>query len=120
MPAWRGSIVLIHQPPREVLEAPVDLALDERRRHLERHARRELLHELGAHLALGRVPRFVLEILAHPRAQRVERVELAQILRELVVELGQHAALEPLHRHGIRDVGVRQLRNRVVGRDSES
>ena len=46
---------------------------------------------VGPHLALGRVPRLVLEVLAHARAQRVERLELAEVLRELVVELRQHA-----------------------------
>ncbi len=49
-------------------------------------------------LALGRVPRLVLEVLAHPRAQRVERLELAEVLRELVVELRQHAALDRVDR----------------------
>ena len=68
-----------------------------------------------AHVAFGGVPRFVLEILAHAGAQRVERLELAQVLRELVVELGQDAAFDPFHRHRIRDVGARQLPDRVVG-----
>ena len=53
MPACARIDLLFHQPPREVLEAPIDFALDERRRHVERHARGELLHQLGAHLALG-------------------------------------------------------------------
>ena len=84
---------------------------------LERHARRQLLHQLGAHLALGRVPRLVLEVLAHARAQRVERLELAEVLRELVVELRQHAALDALHRHGIRRRRCpASSADRVVGR----
>jgi hypothetical protein len=34
------------------------------------------------------VLRFVLQVGAHPRAQRLEVVELAHVLRELVVEAG--------------------------------
>ena len=100
---------------REIFDPAVEFALDERRRRLEWHARRELLHQIGAKLPLGRMPRFMLQVLAHADAQRVERVELSQIFRELIVELGEDAPLEALHRHGIRDVGVRQLPNRVVG-----
>src|SRR5688572_20993499 len=81
-----GIDLLLHEPAREVLDAAVDLALDERGGRVERHAGSELLHEPGAHLALGAVTRFVLEILPHARAQSLEAVELAEVLRELIVE----------------------------------
>ncbi len=108
--------VLVDQPARELFEAAIELPLDERGRHLERDARSELLHQRRANLPLGGVPRLVLEVLANARLQRIERLEVAEILGELVVQLGEHPPLDALHRHGIRDVGIRQLPNRVVGR----
>jgi hypothetical protein len=96
-----------------------DFALDERRRHLEGQARGELLHELGTHLALGRVLRLVLEVLADARAQRVERVELTEVLRELVVELREHAALQALDRDRVRDVSAGHFADGVVGREAQ-
>ena len=93
--------LLVEQPVRELLDAPIELAFDQRGRQLERHPRRERLHQLRAHVPVRGVSRFVRQIVAHPRAQRVERLELAEILRELVVELGEVAALEPLDGHRI-------------------
>jgi hypothetical protein len=61
----------------------------------------ELLHQIGAQRPLGLVLRLVFEVLADARLQRVQRVELAQVFRELVVQFRQHAAFEPLDGHCI-------------------
>ena len=108
--------VLLHQPPRELLEPAVDFALDQRRRHLERHARGELLHQLAAHLALGVVPRLVLEVVPHARAQRLERLELARDpSRTRRRAPAATRRLMPFTVTCSTRRRVRQLRDRVVG-----
>src|SRR5262249_623467 len=47
-----GVDALIHHPPREILEAAIELSLDERCRHLESQTLGNLLHQLAAQLAL--------------------------------------------------------------------
>ena len=78
--------LLIDQAPDELLDPAIDLAIEKRLRHVELDARGQLLHQVAAHFALGFVFRLVLQILAHALPQRVERVELSQVLGELVVE----------------------------------
>ncbi len=58
----------------------------------------ELLQQVGARFAFGLVPRLVLEIGAHPGAQRIERLELAEVLGELVVECRDDALADGLDR----------------------
>ena len=59
--------LLIDQAPDELFDAPVDLAIDERLRHVERDARGELLHQRGAYVALRFVARLVLQVLPDAR-----------------------------------------------------
>ena len=116
IPAVLRIDLLIDQPVRELFDPAIQLPLEERRRHVERHPGRELLHQLRPDVALRGVPGFVLEILPHPRAQRLERLERPQVLGELVVELGELPALERLERDRVLDIGAGQLGNRVVRR----
>ena len=51
-------------------------------------------------------------------AQRLERVELAQVLRELVVERRDDALADVVQRHRVVDLGAGQFRHGVVVRDS--
>ena len=62
--------LLLDQAADELLDAAVDLALQQRRRHIDAHARGQLLQQLAAHLALVLVHRLVLEIGAHALAER--------------------------------------------------
>ena len=96
-----GVDLLLGEPVRELLDAPIELALDQRRRDFEWHPCRELLHQLAPDLQVRGVPRLVLQILADAGPQRVERLERPQVLGELVVELGDRAALDALHRHRV-------------------
>ncbi len=93
--------LLIHQAAREVLEPPIDLAIDERRRRRERQARRQLLQHVVTHLMIRRVRRLVLEIGADPGAKRLERVEVSQILGQLIVQRRHDALLDLFERHRI-------------------
>ena len=109
--------VLVDQPAREVLEAAIDLALDERGRHLERHPRGELLHQLArARRARPRAAPRARDPRGRAPAAPSSVLELAEILGELVVELGEDPALDALHRDGVVDRRVRELGDRVVGR----
>jgi hypothetical protein len=66
---------LVHQPAGEVLHPAVDLAVDERGRHRERHALGQLLQQVVAQLPLRGLGGLGLEIgpdarVAAPRATR--------------------------------------------------
>ena len=87
MPGLARVDVLIHQPARELFEPAIDLALESEAGTSNGTRAASCFISSRAHVALGRVPRLVLEILPHARAQRVERLEFAEVLRELVVEL---------------------------------
>ena len=91
--------VLIHQAPRELLGAAVELALHERLGNVDRDARRELLHQIAAEISVGFGFRLALEILQHALAQRLQRLEIADVLRKLVVQRRQDALAEVLHRY---------------------
>ena len=58
--------------------------------------------------------RLVLEVAAHAGAQRVEVLEIAEILRELVVELRDDALADRLDRDVVVDRRAGELRDRVV------
>ncbi len=88
--------ILLHKLTGELLEPPIDLALDERDGELERDALRELLQHLAAKLSRDVLLGLGLQIGANAVAQRGDRVELAHVLRELVVQFGQHAAAKLL------------------------
>ena len=78
---------LLDQPADELLGPPLDLALDQRVGHVERDPRGQLPQQVVAHLALGGALGLAPADPARTRGpQRLERLELAEILGELVVE----------------------------------
>ena len=109
-----GIDLLIHEPPDELLHAPIDFAIEQRRGDVEGHTGRELLQQLAARVALRFVRRLLLEVGAHPRPQRVEVLEVPEVLRELVVQMGHDALADRLDRHVVVHGRARELRNRVV------
>ena len=54
--------LLLDEPAHELLDAAVDLAVDERARHVEGHPRGELAQQIAAGFAFGFVPGLVLEV----------------------------------------------------------
>ena len=76
---------LIDQAAREIFDAPIDLAIDERCRHGEGDAGGEFLqHVVRTWRSVA--SRASARDRAHAGTQRVERLEFAEVLRELVVE----------------------------------
>ena len=59
--------------------------------------------------------RLVFEIRAHARPQRLEVLEFAQVLRELVVQLGDHARADRLQGDVVLHGRAGQFRDREVG-----
>ena len=91
--------LLIDQPPDELLDPPIDLAIEQRRRHVEGDARGELLQQFAAHLALRLVRRLVLEVLAAPASRSASSdAKSPDVLRELVVQLRHDALADRLDR----------------------
>ena len=101
--------LLLDQPADELLDAAVDLAIEQRRRHVERDARGELAQQVAARSRAR--PR------ASPRA-RGRRApasrsassdsNVAEILRELVVERRHDALADRLDRHVVGDRRARR------------
>ena len=108
--------LLLHQAARELLEPAVDLALDQRAR-----ARANGTRAASCFSTVARAPRArpraaasCSRSCAHARAQRVERLEVAQVLGELVVERRHHALLDLLDRHRVGHGAAGQLGDAVV------
>src|SRR5262249_55436888 len=72
--------------------------LDERRRHVERVARDDLIEDRVAHRIVGTTLGFTLEVGPDPSAQIGERLAAAVIAREVIVERRQLLRAELLHR----------------------
>ena len=106
--------LLIHQPADELLHPAIDLAVEQRCRHVEGDSRGQLFEQLAAHFTLGLVPGLVLEIALDARAQRVEVLELPHVLRELVVELRHERVPDGFHRDRVLDGRAGELLDRVV------
>ena len=80
-------------------------------RHFERHPRGELLHQLGPHVALGRVLALrARDPRARARAARRASRTRPRSLANSSSSSGSTPPLDRLDRHRVRDVGVRQLR----------
>ena len=94
--------LLLDQPPRELLDPAVQLVLHQHARAPRTApACASCASRSRAHLAVGLVRRLVLEVLPHARAQRRQRVEVAEVLRELVVQRRHDALLDGLQRHRV-------------------
>ena len=115
-----GELVRVHalapQPLARVLDLVADLAQDQGLRHLERVPPRS-----GSATASSRAARFsrsrrACSSLRDLGAQRLQRLEGAHGLGEVVVERGEHLLLHLLHRHrGLAGLAAQGLGAVVVG-----
>src|SRR5712664_803993 len=122
-PAWARPTARRRDPPPGVASARArtrrssDLPHDHRVGHGELVALEHGAHDLVLQLAplLGLTPR--LELLAHLDPERLERLELPERLRELVVERGQDLLLDLAHlERGRAALAAQRLEAMVVGK----
>ena len=93
-----GEAALAHVLLELVVQA-VGLAVDHRGRHVDRGVLHGLVDGGGAELALHACLGRRLQAGAHVSAQLLQRVELAHVGGEGVVQLGDDLLLDLLHRH---------------------
>jgi hypothetical protein len=88
---------LLHQPANELFEPPIHFALHENVGGVL-HPAGELLKQLVPNLMIGLVLGLVLQVLFDPLPELLERPELADFLRKLIVDRQQFLAPDALDR----------------------
>src|SRR5262249_35785635 len=94
---------LVGEAAREALGARGHVPLDERLGHLEAGLRDERVDERRLHVAVAAPLLRGRELLADAVLELRQAPELAEVLRELVVALGDHLLLYALERDGVAD-----------------
>ena len=109
-----GVDLFLQEAPGDLLDAAVQLAPDQRFRHLDRDPVRELSQQVLAHLVvrlgLGLRPQIGVDL----RPQRGQIVELADRAGELVVEIRQHRPLHVLDLDRVGRLPAREPADGVV------